>query len=403
MNHVIIGGGIAGLTAASEIRKADKGASITLITDEPGAPYYRPLIPMLIENAAADISFAANPYDVYAIRRIDGRVTAIDTSSKTVSLASGESLAYDRLLIATGGSAAIPSVAGTRRDGVFALKTRYDAIGIRRYAPGRKTALIIGGGLVGVKAAISLSKIGVQPTIVERMGRILPQRLDDGAAQIAAGLLERAGIGVITGDEVGELRENTALLASGGEIGADIVITALGSRPNLDALSGANIAVSSGIVVDEMLQSQNSSGVFAAGDVCEHTDIATGRSAVCASWTNTEETGRIAGRNMAGAGIKYAGFLSVMNATEILRTPVITIGMIDTQEPGFDSIISRKDGGYRKLVLRDDGTLAGAVFMGDNTARAGIYTWLIRNRIPLGRRKDKAIAGTLGFADLTAA
>lgn len=400
MRHVIVGGGIAGLTAASEIRKADRGASITIITDEAGAPYYRPLIPMLIERDDADISFAANPYEAHAITRIDGRVTAIDASSKTVSLASGASLAYDRLLMATGGRAAITPLPGIKREGVFTLKTRDDAIGIRMYAPGRKTALIIGGGLVGVKAAIALSKIGIRPTIVERMGKILPQRLDDGAAKIAAALLEASGIGVMTGDEVSELRENTAILASGGEIGADIVITALGSRPNLDALSGANVAVSSGIVVDDMLQASNSSDIFAAGDVCEHTDIATGLSAVCASWTNTEETGRIAGRNMAGAGIKYAGFLSVMNATEILRTPVITIGVIDSSAAEFESIITRKDGGYRKLVLRDDGTLAGAVFMGDATARAGIYTWLIRSRIPLGRRKDKAIAGTLGFADL---
>ena len=399
MRHVIVGGSIAGISAAKEIRGNDMKAEITVISAEKARAYYRPMIPSLIEKDGVDITFAEDPLEKYAAQAVYGTVRSIDVSSREVFLSSGKKRAYDKLLIATGSSPLIPDIPGLRGADMFPLRTMEDALSIKSSAKNKERAVVIGGGFVGTKASIALRRLGLRVTMVEQCGQILPQRLDRRGARIVADIMRKKGIGIMTNDKVSEIiRSAGALksvrLASGGVLDADVVVVAAGAKPNVDAFRDSGIRMNRGILINESLQT-SVPDVYAAGDVVEYVDLLSQKPAVSALWTNAEEMGRIAGRNMTGGNIKYQGFLSVMNAAEIFDVPVMSIGLIEPEEKEYEIIVEDTMDTYRKLVFKGD-VLVGVLFIGE-VSNAGIYTNLIRNRIPIGSLKEEAIHGTLSY------
>ncbi|MBI5101244.1 MAG: NAD(P)/FAD-dependent oxidoreductase [Nitrospirae bacterium] len=401
MRHIIIGGSIAGISAAMEIRRSDAGALITMVSKEKPGAYYRPMIPYLIEKDGIDITFTDDPAKKYGIENIFEMATGIDAEAKEVALSSGDKLGYDRLLIAAGSGPVIPAIPGLDGDGVFALRTREDALGIKAAAKGKGDAVILGGGFVGTKAAIALRHLGLGVTIIEQQGQILPGRLDARGSAIVADAMRAAGIEIITGDLISEvIRDGGAVvsvrLSSGRTVKAGLVIVAAGSRPNVGVLRNSGIKTGRGVLINEMLQT-NFPDIYAAGDVVEHADLITGMPAVSALWGNAEEMGRLAGKNMAGGNIKYAGFLSVMNATDILGIPVVSVGLIEPEGGGYEVVVQDGIDRYRKFVFRGD-TLVGTVLVGD-VANAGVYTNVIKNRVPLGRLKAEAMKEGLKYVD----
>jgi len=401
MRYLIVGYSIAGISASRAIRQAQPDAEIIAITDEEKSPYYRPLIPLLIENKNIDLTFQDDPAGEFRVEIIRARAEGVNPDSRELFLSNGQSITYDRLLVSTGGTPIVPSIEGINSKGVFTLRTYSDAVKIKQYAMERKNAVVIGGGLVGIKGALALSGIGLNVTIVEIVEHILKGRLDKDGAEIIRKAIEKEGISVYTSETVEEILSEkgsvrAVRLSSGKMLDADLVLIATGVKPSVEFLKDSDIEIKRGIVVNETLES-NVPGIYAAGDVVEYIDIVTGSQAVSGLWSNAEEMGRVAGSNMAGQRLKYSGFLSVMNATQIAGIPFISVGVIVSD--AYETHVFTLPNGYRRLLFSDD-RLVGAVFMGE-VEGAGLYTNLIKNKISLGRLKDKAISGTLSYADIT--
>lgn len=400
MKHVIIGAGIAAISAARSIWSGNHEAEIVLISDEKTKPYYRPLIPLRIKKTDADIEFHDDILNKQNITIINHKATELDVTHKNVVLTDGQKLPFDKLLIASGSVPVLPAISGLSGPGVFTFRTRKDAEEIRSYSTNKKKALIIGGGLIGLKAAIALKEIGLEVTIVEQLPQILLQRLDARGASIISRILMEAGLRIVTSETVTEVvndsaRKKSARLSSGRAIEADMIVAAVGTKPNIAIISKTPIKARKGILINEFLQTSEPD-IYAAGDVAEYRDILTGRPAASGLWTNAEEMGRLAGKNMTGAGLKYPGFLTVLNSTEFLNVPVISIGLIEPGEDDYEVITEDDVGSYRKLVFKGD-VLMGAIFIGE-VKNAGIYTNLIKNKIPIPGLKEEAISGNLGYA-----
>lgn len=296
MRYVIIGGSIAGSSAARAIRSRDSDADIMVVSDEKTQPYYRPLIPAVIMKHDADIGLG-NKFDApLGIRTIHARATNLDRLAKEVTFSSGDRIRYDKLLIATGGSPVIPDVPGLPGNNVFTLRTLDDAHAIQADARQRKNAVVLGGGFVGIEAAIALKRVGLKVSIIEKLGRILTEKLDKRASAIISGLLKQADIDIITNQQDYEIERvggavRSVRLASGRIIDADLIIVAVGTRPNTDVFRNTGLAINKGIVISESLQTSDPD-VYAAGDVVEYRDILSNTISVSGLWANAEEMGR---------------------------------------------------------------------------------------------------------------
>ena len=401
MRYVIIGGSIAGVSAAKAIRRSDARAEITMLSAEKNQPYYRPLISTVIEQRDIDIAVGDKPLDKYGIRVLYEQATGIDVCAKEVMLSSNKRIPYDKVLIATGRRPVIPAVPGVAGPDIFPFRSLEDAHNILAAAQGRKHAVVLGGGFVGLKAAIALKRLGLTVTIIELLDRILHEKLDKQGSSIVSDLLKRADIDIVTNQQYYEITRvsgevRSVRLVSGRIIDADVIVAAVGTTPNIEAFRDSGITIHKGIVIQESLQT-SVPDVYAAGDVVEYRDLVSNSYSVSGSWANAEEMGTLAGKNMSGAAIKYSGFLSLMNTVEILATPVTTIGMVNPPSSGYDVFVEQGDGPYRKLVFKND-VVVGALFIG-GAERAGVYPYLIKNRIPLGKLKELAEQGRLGASD----
>jgi NAD(P)H-nitrite reductase large subunit len=395
MRYVIIGNGAAGNAAAAAIRARDPGGQVLIITDEPHPGYYRPLIPALIEGGPdKDILLRqelATPPEVEV--RLGRRVVSLDVRGQTIALEGGETLAYDRLLLALGSSAIRPAITGFEGHGAHVLRTLDDAAGIRQAAPGARAAVVIGAGRVGLKAAMALGPRGLEVTVVEQAGHLLPMQFDEVAAEIVGRVLKDRGINFIFGQKVKEVRRadqkiKGVVLDDGRELKADLMVAAVGVKANVDLARQAGLAVNQGILVDRWLKTSDPN-IFAAGDVVETTDIVTGQPVVSGLWTNAVEMGRVAGENMAGAAVEYPGAFAVLNSLELGGVPTVAMGLTNPPAPEGYLIYQRRWGdNYRKLVLQD-GLLLGALLVGDIEG-AGVYAGLIK-----AKAKVEALTQTL--------
>ena len=399
MRHVIMGGSIAGISAAGAIRSNDAAAEIILLSPERVKPYYRPMIASIIEKDDADITLSDDPREKYRIRTLTEKAVDLDVRSKEVTLSSGRRQAYDKLLIATGRTPVIPeTIAGLRGSDVYTLRTLDDARAIQAAAKRAKNAVVLGGGIVGIKAAVALTRRGLAVTLIEKHSRILSGKLDQQGSAFITGLLKRENIDVVTNQQEYEVLRTAGTLQSirlapGRIINADFIIVALESKPNIDAFKTSGISMNKGILVRETLET-NVPDVYAAGDVVEYRDLISNSMAVSALWENAKEMGRVAGMNMAGSQVRYEGFLENRYITDILDVPVATLGLVDPEDSTCEMFIASDVSFYRKTVFKND-VMVGALFI-NNSEDTGVYSYLIRNRIPLGKLKDLAVRGTLG-------
>jgi NAD(P)H-nitrite reductase large subunit len=394
MQYVIVGGSIAGASAIRAIRANDPEGVIILVTAEKPF-YYRPLIPLIIDGDITDedIFFPEDIETSLGIQLVNDRAVALDPEKKELTLNCTSRLEYDKLLIATGSIPLLPDVPGTEK--AFTLRTLNDAHKIKEAAAGARKTVILGGGFVGIKAAIALAKLGHKITIIEKLSQILYPRLDQKSADIVQKRIEEKGIQIITNDTITEVLDSGVKLSSGDAIEeADLVILAIGISPNTGWLEGSGLKIEKAMVVDELLKT-SAEDCYAAGDVVQALDLVAHEPAVSVLWTNAVDMGKAAGTNMAGGKKRYPGLLSVLNATEIEGIPMVSAGAVT--DAGGEVFIDNGYDGYRKLVFRDD-RLIGAIFMG-RLKNTGIYINLIKNQTPLGNLKDKAIKDTLTYVD----
>jgi NAD(P)H-nitrite reductase large subunit len=384
MRYVIIGNSAAGNAAACAIRARDAKSEVLVLSDEPYPAYYRPLMPFFIDNR---ITYQAIFQDKTAGTagvevRLGTRVEEITPDAKSLTLRGGEIVPYDRLLIGTGASAMKLSIPGLQGSGVYALRTMADAQSVKAHAENAKRVVIIGGGRVGMKAAMAISRLGLDVAVIEQDERLVPFQFDREAAEILSSAVQAQGIKLYVNQAACAVeRQGQAIrrvVLNSHSLDADFIVSAVGISPNVDLARTAGLAVKRGIVVDSRLRT-SASDVYAAGDVVETVDLVTGESIVPATWTSAVETGRVAGHNMAGGDREYAGTLAVLNSFVLAGIPTVSVGLIHPAGgQDFDVYAQRRGNEYRKLVLQE-GRLVGALMVG-NIEGAGLYTALIKNR-----------------------
>ncbi len=393
MRYIIIGNGAAGNAAAAAIRERDPKGEVRIFSDEPQPAYYRPLITnLLAEDINKDIFFPKASEDREATEpELGQKIVALDAAAKRLTLQDGRTYAYDRLLLATGAAAILPDIPGLSGPGAFVLRTLADAQALAEAAGQAKQAVIIGAGRVGLKAALALRHRGLEVTIVEQGPGPAPMQFDQEAGEILSEALAAQGFNLLFGQTVAEVKRAVdrltgAALADGQILEADLIVAAVGVRPNVDLARQAGLAVNQGIVVDRRLRTSVPE-IYSAGDVAETTDLVTGHPLVSGLWTNAVEMGRIAGRNLAGASLEYPGAWGVLNALEVAGIPTVAVGL--TNPPpgaGYQVHQSRRGNNYRKLVCRDE-ILVGALLVGDLDG-AGVYAGFIRGQARIGNLLD---------------
>lgn len=403
MRYLIVGNGAAGNAAAAAIRARDPAGEVLILSDEPDPAYYRPLIPELIEDGSGQDSLFRDELTrpQGAEVRLGVRVTDLKTREKSLSLDSGESLSYDRLLLATGSAAVRLNLPGLEGPGVFGLRTISDARALRAAAQEARQAVVLGGGRVGMKAALALRERGLTVALVEKLNRIVPLQFDQTAGQILGRAVEAQGIELNLEQSAREVereggRVRGVVLADGRRLAADLIVVAVGVQPNLDLARAAGLKVDQGLVVDEDLKT-SAPDVFAAGDVVETTEVVSGKRVVSGTWTNAVEMGRMAGENMAGGKAVYPGAWAVLNSLELAGVPTVSVGLVQPPDKdGYEVLTARRGETYRKLVLKE-GRLVGALLVGE-VEGAGVLTGLIKRRAEVGPEVEALMARRPSYA-----
>ena len=276
MQYIIIGASAAGMAAAEAIRRLDSEGSVTVLSDEQDMPYFRPMLPFIVSGKKKFpemMLIGQGPYRGANIDvRINSRVEAVNTADQKVSIKSGEELPYDKLLIATGSVPNIPSdIAGVEAEGVFVLRTIADACAMAHRAETARHAVMLGGGLLNLKAAFALLERGMDVTLIVKSPEVLSKLMEPDDTVLIRNALNKAGLKLVTGSSVTRILSDSSgvigvLLDSGREIPCQMVCIGKGIRANVEFLDKSGILVNQGVVVDKFTRS-NIQNVFAAGDV----------------------------------------------------------------------------------------------------------------------------------------
>ncbi|RKX57277.1 MAG: NAD(P)/FAD-dependent oxidoreductase, partial [Thermodesulfobacteriota bacterium] len=334
-HYCIIGTSAAGLSAAETIRKIKPKAKITLISKHLGLPYSRVLLPFVLDKTLKKEEIFIRPKNYYSSWNFDfigGRkVINIEPQHFKIILDNGKKITYENLLIATGAKPLLPDIPGINLNGVFCFRSIKDAENIENYIKNVNSALVIGGGLIGIKIATSLQKRGLNITIVELQNRILPQVLDSTGSSIVNEILYKNGIKIITNASVisieGKNKVEYVNLSTGHRISCKMVIICIGIKPNIDFLNESQIKINHGIIANKYLQT-NIPNIYAAGDVAEVYDLVLKKYSLHPTWPVATEQGRIAGYNMCGIKAPYQGAI-ISNAFKIKELHIISAGIIE--------------------------------------------------------------------------
>ena len=385
MRYIIIGNSAAGIGAVEGIREIDKSGEIVIISNETFHTYSRPLISYLLLGKTTEEKMRYRDENFYKENNCQlffGKtVTAIDAKEKIVTLNDGACLNYDKLLVSTGSSAFVPPCEGL--DSIknsFSFMCLDDAKNLEKLLDQETDVLIVGAGLIGLKCAEGISQRVGSVTIVDLAPKILSSILDDEGAALVQEHLEEKGLKFLLSRSVkkfvsGTSEENkqTAILDNGEEIKFDILVMAVGVRPNTALLK--NIAdIDRGIIVDGKSMT-SAPDIYSAGDCSQTLDISSGQSKIMALLPNAYMQGECAGINMAG-GEKSFDTAIPMNAIGLFGLHIITAGNYTGEVYAKDELRN-----YKRLYHSDD-HLNGFILIGD-VMKAGIYTNLIRERTSL--------------------
>jgi NAD(P)H-nitrite reductase large subunit len=386
--YVLLGNSAATLAAIDWIRKYDRQGRIILINREPGPAYSRVALPYYVAGEMSlDDLLIRQPadYQRQGVELVEGATaTAIDAGSEEVVLADGRRVRYHKLLIGTGSVCVTPRIRGLETITPHYLWTLDDAKGLRAAAEKARTAVVIGGGFIGMLAAEALRKLKVRLTIVEMTPQLLPQLLDTKGGKLFGKAVQDEGTTLRLASRVEAVAPKNGqvevTIAGGETLLTDMVVVAAGVRPNLSCVEKGPCAVSKGILVDERLNT-DCANIYAAGDVAEVKDFLSDGRTIHAIWPTAVDQGRVAGAAMAGAPATYAGSLG-MNVVELFRLTLAQVGRFK-EGPGDDvRLLGGQEGLYRKVVVNRDGTIVGAMYLGDanGVAEMGVLQGLIRRR-----------------------
>jgi NAD(P)H-nitrite reductase large subunit len=403
MRHVILGNGPAGVVAAETLRHYAPRDEIVLVGAEPEPPYSRMAIPyMLIGNIGEQgthLRKDAGYFDRLNIKLVQGKAIRVDDRGRSVTLDKGPSLAYDRLLVATGSHPIKPPVEGIDALGVFTCWTLADARAIADRAIKGKRVLQIGAGFIGCIIMEALAERGVDLTVVEMGDRMVPRMMTPKAGAMIKRWVEGKGVKVVTNAKVDRVIPGQPLkahLSTGQMVEADLIIASAGVRPNIDFLQGSRVKTAVGVLVDNAMRTSVPE-IFGAGDVVEAIEFDTDKHFINAIQPDAVDQARIAALNMLGRATESQGALAI-NVLD-------TLGLISTSfgqwggMPGGQSVelVDERDWRYLSLQFLQD-RLVGATAIG-LTQHVGALRGLIQNRTRLGDWKDRLLKAPLQFVD----
>ena len=368
---VIVGAGIAGISAAEAVRRTAPDAAITLISRESHAPYYRLNLTRYLAGEIAEDQLPIHPASWYEENRIElisgAEVASMDPAACSVSLRDGRDVRYEKLVLTVGAHPFIPPFAGVHREGVSSLRSVEDAGAILDYLQPGMECVCIGGGLLGMETAGALAQRGAKVTLLEGHGWPMPRQLNRAAGRLLSEHLGEMGIALRiearTKELVGDERVAGVLLEDDTTEPADLVVIATGVRPNSYLARRAGLEVNRGVVVDNHLVSSDPN-VLAAGDVAEH------HGNVYGAWGASQFQGNIAGMNAGGLAAEFGG-LPRSNTLKVLGLDLLSIGQFEPEDGSFDVIENDADGKYFRLVFHE-GRLVGAILLGDASAGAAL-------------------------------
>ncbi len=371
MKHLILGAGPAGVIAAETIRKHAPDHEITLVGDEPEAPYSRMAIPyLLMGHVGEDGTHLRHGADHYAKQRIHVkrgvRASAVDTAARKVTFDDGSSLGYDRLLLATGSQPASPPIPGIHAAGVEHCWTLKDARAIAQRAVKGARVLQMGAGFIGCIILEALAARGVHLTVVEMGDRMVPRMMGPTAGGMIKSWCEGKGVRVLTGTRVEAIETHAPLrarLSDGQHVECDLVINATGVRPNIGFLEHSGVRCLVGVLTDEHLQT-NVPGVYAAGDCAEAFDKVSGKTIVSAIQPNAAEQARVAGLNMVGQRAELRGVTQI-NVLD-------TLGLISTSFGDWQGV---PGGDHVELTDRAAGRHLSLQFSGERLVGCNSVGW----------------------------
>ncbi len=409
IKYLIIGNSAGGIGAAEAIREVDKAGAITIVSDEPYPAYSRPLISEYLAQPYPVEKMAYRKPDFYEKNRIKTllgeKVIQVDPDKHTVKLASGTTLAWRRLLLATGGTPILPEMEGDRLKGVFTFNRLDDAKAIDGFLNQYRSkvrAVVIGGGLIGVSVTEALVRRGADVTIVEMKDWILNTILDEEAADFEVQALAQTGTNIITGHTAEKINSYLpgevcgVTLDDGRVLPCQMAVIAIGVQPRLEVVSESGIKINRGIVVDRRMAT-SAPDIYACGDAAEAYDFVYGKNRLTPVWPNAYEGGRVAGLNMAGKSAKYQGG-TAMNALKYFGINIVSAGLVTPPDDSYETLINRYNGIYRKVIIKN-GKLAGLVFAGD-IEKSGIVYNLMKDGVDVSGFKEVLIADDFGLASL---
>lgn len=405
MEALIIGNHAAGLTAAETLRRGDSSCKITVISREVVPPYSRCLIPYLLSGEKQVEELLFKPASFYQDHSIDTRfgVEAVKVlaDEKAVLLADGSKIRYDALVIATGGTPSLPRIPGIQNQGVFSFRTLEDARKILGYCDRVEKAVVLGGGLIGLKAAVALNHRGIQVSVVVGSPNVLSQIVAAHEAEVFEEHLAELGMEIVTRTSparvLGADRVEGIETTEGRKIACQMVVIGKGVRANTQLVADTDIQTEYGIVIDDRCRT-SVPDVYAAGDVAQSRDDVRKERWMNALWPHAVEEGRVAAENILGRE-STLGCRTSMNSFVIGDLPLISCGLTGAREKveGGEEIIlkgpAKRD--CKRFIFKGD-RLVGFALVG-NVANAGVLTSLVTKGIDVGKVRHEIVTGHFEF------
>ena len=376
---IIAGASIAGVSAAEALREYNPDAEIILLSKESDLPYYRLNLTRYLagEVKADELNLHAETW--YKEKNInlvlDSELSQINPENKEVELRGDRKENYDKLILTMGSHPFIPPFPGISKENAMSLRTKADAEKIMEISKNPVRCVCIGGGILGLETAGALVKQGVDVTILEGFGWLLPRQLNQKAGEILESHVQSTGIklqkNAKTKELAGDDRIREVILDDGSSLPADLVIITTGVRPNSYVARMAGLDVNMGIIVNDKLQTSNPD-IFAAGDVSEHRGVLYG------IWGPSQYQGTIAGMNAGGENVEFAG-IPRSNMLKVLGYDMFSIGQILTEDASYLTFDGEIDNGYYNFIFRDN-HMVGSILLG-NTKLSAIVKNVVEKKI----------------------
>ena len=422
MKYVVIGTGVAGISAVEAIRSVDRAGEIVMLGDDPHGYYSRPGLAYILTGELQDESLFPKKREDYIPLKFKykkARVIRIDRANKVLHLDDKTPLAYDKLLIATGASAIPLIVPGANLQGVMKLDHLEDARGILKHAKRGRTAIVVGGGITALELTEGLLARGVHVHYLLRGNRYWSSVLDEHESRIVEGRLQAEGVTLHFRSEMQEIigksgKVRGVRLLDGRIMKCDMLAYAVGIKPRAELAKSADLALDRGILVNEYLQT-NDPSIYAAGDVAQVYDPLTGRSVLDSLWSPAREQGYAAGLNMAGKSQAYVKMVP-FNVTRLAGLTTTIIGAVghgrdedivgiargdsETWRQLPDAIVAQ--GGFdinRVRLLVGEDYLIGAVVMGDQKLSVPLQR-MISEKINISSIRDTLLKKDTKVADV---